>query len=59
MQGTDAKEDRVRIFVHSDLRLGVRLIADEGYGNLFGGKDPNSDLTSGFFTMTVALHMMP
>jgi hypothetical protein len=39
-------------------RLGVRLIAEEGYGTLLGGKDPNSGLTSGFSTMIVPLHMM-
>jgi hypothetical protein len=30
----------------------------QGYGNLFGGKGPNSGLTSGFSTMTMPLHMM-
>jgi hypothetical protein len=33
--------------VCSDQRLGVRLIAEEGYGNLFRRKDQNSGLTSG------------
>jgi hypothetical protein len=28
------------------------------YGDLFGGKDPNSGLTSGFSTMTLALLMI-
>jgi hypothetical protein len=30
----------------------------QGYGNLFGGKGPNSGLTSGFSTMTMPLCMM-
>jgi len=30
----------------------------QGYGNLFGGKDPDYGLTSGFSTMTMPLHMM-
>jgi hypothetical protein len=44
--------------VHSDKRLGVRLIAEEGYRNVSGGKDPNSGLTSPFSTMTMPLHML-
>jgi hypothetical protein len=36
-------------------RLGVRLIAEEGYGSLLGGKDPNSGMTSVFCTMTMSL----
>jgi hypothetical protein len=35
--------------VHSDRRLGVRLIAEGGYGNLFAGS---------FSTMTITLRMM-
>jgi hypothetical protein len=28
------------------------------YGNLFGGKDSNSGVTSGFSTIAIPLHMM-
>jgi hypothetical protein len=58
-QKTDANVDRAQILVHPDRRLSVRLIAKESYGNLFGGKYPNSDRTSRFSTMTVFLCMMP
>jgi hypothetical protein len=34
-----------------------RLIAEECYRNLFGGKDLNSGLTSRFSTKTMPLHM--
>jgi hypothetical protein len=30
----------------------------QDYGNLLGAKDPNSDLTSGFSTMPMPLHIM-
>jgi hypothetical protein len=39
-------------------KTGVRLIAEEDYRNLFGGKDPKSGLTSGFSTMTISLRMI-
>jgi hypothetical protein len=45
-QRTDAYVDKVETLVRSDRRLSVRLIV-EGYRNIFGGKDPNSGLTSG------------
>jgi hypothetical protein len=54
-QRTDANVDRVLKLVCSDRRLRVRLIAEEGSRNLFGGKTPNPGLTSGFSTMTVPL----
>jgi hypothetical protein len=37
-QWTDANADRVRALALSIRRLGVRLMAEEGCGNLFGGK---------------------
>jgi hypothetical protein len=43
-QSAEANADRVRTLVRSDRRLGLRLIAEEGYGNLIGGKPPNCDL---------------
>jgi hypothetical protein len=59
MQRTDANVNRVQTLVCSDRGLicetNNRRIE---YGNLFRGKDLNSGLTSGFFTMTVPLHMM-
>jgi hypothetical protein len=58
MQRADANVDRVQTLVWSDRRLGVRLIAEEGYRNLFGRKELNSGLTSGFSTMTMSLLMM-
>jgi hypothetical protein len=36
--------DKVQTSGVSDRRLGMRLIAEEGYRNLFEGKDPNSGL---------------
>jgi hypothetical protein len=36
----------------------VRLIVEEGCGNLFGEKDPNSGLKIGFSTMTMLLCIM-
>jgi hypothetical protein len=50
--------DRVQTLMCSDPSLGVRLIVEEGYENLFGIKDPNSGLTSGFSTMTMPQRMM-
>jgi hypothetical protein len=43
------------------LRLKIRCKNDcrrNGYGNLFGRKDPNCGMTSGLCTMTVTLRMM-
>jgi hypothetical protein len=37
---------RIWTFLRSDRRLGVRLIAEESYGNLFGGKDSNGCMDS-------------
>jgi hypothetical protein len=54
-QRTAANVERVQTLMHPDRRLGVRLISDEGYGNLFGGKN----LTNGFLTMAMPLCMMP
>jgi hypothetical protein len=36
----------------------MTLIAEEGYGDLFGGKDPNSGITSGFTAMIMPLCKM-
>jgi hypothetical protein len=55
-QKTDADVNSGNL-VRSGRGLGVRLIAEEGYGNLLGGKHP-CGLTSGFYTMTVPLGMM-
>jgi hypothetical protein len=55
---TDANVDRVRTLVRSDRRIAVRLTAEEGYGYLLEGKDPNSSLTCGFYTTTMALRVM-
>jgi hypothetical protein len=38
--------------------LGLKLIAEEGYGNQSGGKGPSSGLTSRFSTMKMLLLMM-
>jgi hypothetical protein len=54
----DATVDSVWTLVLSDLRLCVRLIAEEGYGNLSGGKNLNYVLTRGFSALTVPLLMM-
>jgi hypothetical protein len=54
MQRTYTNVDKVQTLLHSDRRLGVRLIAEVGNENLFEGKDPNSGITSGF-TMTIHL----
>jgi hypothetical protein len=56
-QRTDANVDRVQTLVCSDRRLGVRLTVEEGYGNMFLGKDPNSGLTSGFSIIIMPLRM--
>jgi hypothetical protein len=55
-QGTNANVDKVRNVVSSDRRSGVKLIAEEGCGNLLGGKDPNSGVTSEFSTMNAPAH---
>jgi hypothetical protein len=56
-QRPDANMDRVRTFVRSDRRSGVRLTAEELNMNsettLFGEEDPNSDLRRRFPTMTI------
>jgi hypothetical protein len=39
-------------------KSGVRPVAGEGYGDLFGGKGPNLDLKSGFCTATMATRTM-
>jgi hypothetical protein len=49
---THVKVDRVKTLVCSDQRFCGR------HGNQFRGKDLNSDPTSGFSTMTIALSMM-
>jgi hypothetical protein len=36
----------------------MRDIAEEDYRNLFGGKELNSGLASGFFTVTMPMSMM-
>jgi hypothetical protein len=55
MQRTDANVDTVQTLVHSDWKLGVRLIEEMNMGIC---SDPNSGLTSEFSTMTKPLHMM-
>jgi hypothetical protein len=57
-QEVDSQEHKGEIQMWTDRRLGVRLMTEDGYGSLFGGKDPNSGLTSGFSTITVPLRMM-
>jgi hypothetical protein len=61
-QRPSANVDRVRTFVRSDRRSGVRLTAEEPNMNketrLFEEKDPNSSLSCGFSTMTMPLNMM-
>jgi hypothetical protein len=50
----DAVVDIVGTLLRSDQRIVVRLIAEEGYENLFRRKDPNFGLMSGLPTMTVS-----
>jgi hypothetical protein len=35
---TGANVDKVRTLMRSERKLGVRLLVEEGYGNLFGEK---------------------
>jgi hypothetical protein len=56
---TDANVDRVRTLVRSDRRLKWQTNSrSTEYGNLLGGKDPNSGLTRGLSAMTLSLRMM-